>query len=218
MDKLKEFTVSTARPLPVIVLADISGSMSVDGKIQALNQAVREMLDTFRDEDDLRAEIHVAVITFGAGEAREHLPLGPAKSAAWADMPAAGNTPMGQAFQTALQLIEDRARIPGRAYRPTLVLVSDGQPNDEWKAPLDALLASERGGKAFRMAMGIGADADLDALQTFLAGADSRVFRADEARNIRSFFRLLTMSVTRRSRSANPNVASPPPADEEWDL
>ena len=66
MNKLKEFTVSTARPLPVILLADISGSMDEQGKIQSLNQAVREMIESFRDEDDLRAEIHLAVITFGS--------------------------------------------------------------------------------------------------------------------------------------------------------
>ncbi len=218
MDKLKEFTVSTARPLPVIVLADISGSMSVDGKIQALNQALREMLDTFRDEDDLRAEIHVTVITFGAGEAREHLPLGPATKATWTDMPASGNTPMGKALSAALQLTENKDRIPSRAYRPTLVLVSDGQPNDEWQGPLDALLKSERGGKAFRMAMAIGADADVDVLQAFLANGESRVFKADEARKIRTFFRFVTMSVTSRSRSANPNAAPPVPEDEDWGL
>src|SRR5580692_3339924 len=83
MTELKEFTVSSARPLPVIVLADVSGSMSEDGKIQSLNQAVREMLEAFRDEDDLRAEIHVAVITFGNRQARVHLPFEPASATSW---------------------------------------------------------------------------------------------------------------------------------------
>jgi len=66
MSKLKEFTVSAARPLPVVVLADVSGSMAVDGKIQAANLALREMIEAFQDESDLRAEIHLSVITFGA--------------------------------------------------------------------------------------------------------------------------------------------------------
>jgi uncharacterized protein YegL len=219
MTELKEFTVSSARPLPVIVLADVSGSMSVDGKILSLNQSMREMLEAFRDEDDLRAEIHVAVITFGGqDEVRQHLPLGPAAAATWLDLPAAGRTPMGAAFQAARELIEDRNAIPSRAYRPTLVLVSDGQPTDTWKAPLDALVASERGGKAFRMAMGIGADADMAVLSDFLRDPAAKVFRADEARQIRRFFRFVTMSVTARSRSANPNVTAKVPPDEEWDL
>jgi uncharacterized protein YegL len=218
MSKLKEFTTQAARPLPVVVLADVSGSMSVDGKIQALNLAVREMIDAFKDEDDLRAEIHVSVITFG-GKANVHLPLGRAAAASWTDLGANGGTPMGAAFELARALVEDRNAVPSRAYRPTLVLVSDGVPTDEWKRQLDALLQSERGGKAFRMALAIGADADHAVLQEFLADAEARVYRADEARQIRKFFQLVTMSVSARSRSANPNVAAPA-ADPNggWDL
>jgi uncharacterized protein YegL len=123
-----------ARPLPVIVLADVSGSMGVDGKIQALNHAVREMIEAFRDETDLRAEIHVCVVTFG-GKADAHLPLGRAADASWTDLGANGGTPMGAAFELARSIIEDRNIVPSRAYRPTFVLVSDGQPTDEWKEP-----------------------------------------------------------------------------------
>lgn len=218
MTELKEFTVSTARPLPVIVLADVSGSMAEQGKIQSLNLAMREMLEDFRDEEDLRAEIHVAVIAFGNQQALRHLPLGPAANAQWTDLPAKGDTPLGAALTAARELIEDRNAIPGRAYRPTLVLVSDGQPTDEWRGPLGALLQSERGAKAFRMAMGIGADADMAVLNEFLHDPEALVHRADEARQIRKFFRMVTMSVTARSRSANPNASSPVPPEEEWDL
>ncbi len=216
MSRLKEFTTQTARPLPVILLADVSGSMGVDGKIQALNHAVHEMIEAFQDESDLRAEIHVAVITFG-GKARIHLPLGPSRDASWTELGASGGTPMGAAFDIARELVEDRAVIPSRAYRPTIVLVSDGQPTDSWQQPLEALLGSERGGKAFRMALAIGADADHDVLQAFLADPEARVFRADEARHIRQFFQLVTMSVSSRSRSANPN-STPSLPDDGWDL
>ncbi|MBK7074590.1 MAG: VWA domain-containing protein [Myxococcales bacterium] len=219
--KLKEFTVSAARPLPVVVLADVSGSMGVDGKIQALNHAMKEMVTAFQDEADLRAEIQLAVVTFG-GTAQLHLPLGPARNAAWTDLGAAGGTPMGAAFDLARELIEDRGQVPNRAYRPTIVLVSDGQPTPPAceVEPLRRLLDSERGGKAFRMALAIGADADQAVLSAFLASPDARVFRADEARQIRQFFQLVTMSVSARSRSADPNVNVVPalmPGDG-WDL
>lgn len=216
MSRLKEFTAQSARPLPVILLADISGSMGVDGKIQALNHAVREMIEAFQDESDLRAEIHVAVITFG-GDARVHIPLVPARSAAWTDLGANGGTPMGAAFDLTRELVEDRNTIASRAYRPTLVLVSDGQPTDAWQSPMQALHESERGGKAYRMALAIGADADEAVLQAFLAEPAARVYRADEARQIRQFFQLVTMSVSSRSRSANPNSA-PPVTNDGWDL
>ncbi len=205
MSKLKEFTMSSARPLPVVVLADVSGSMSANGKIEALNDAVAEMIATFAEEDDSRAEIHVSVLTFGGSGAALHKPLRPANETEWEPMEASGRTPMGEAFSLVQRMIEDRDTIPSRAYRPTLVLVSDGVPTDDWRGPLDQLLQSERASKAMRFAMGIGADADHQTLTAFLANDEGRVFEAHEAREIKNFFRWVTMSVTTRSRSANPN-------------
>lgn len=215
--KLKEFVVASARPLPVLVLADVSGSMSTDSKIDVLNDAVQEMLETFANEDDTRAEIHVCVVTFGKGGAKIHQALAPASACQWQRMTAAGGTPMGAAFDIVTSIIENREQIPSRAYTPTIVLVSDGEPNDQWEAPLERLLTAERASKAARFAMGVGDDADETMLASFLAKPDARVFRAHEARQIRQFFRWVTMSVTQRTRSANPNsvvVAEPTELDD----
>jgi len=38
--KFKSFTVPTARMMPVIILTDISGSMTKQGKIAILNRAI----------------------------------------------------------------------------------------------------------------------------------------------------------------------------------
>jgi uncharacterized protein YegL len=205
MSKLKEFTMSSARPMPVIVLVDVSGSMSENGKIAALNDAVSEMIATFAEEDDTRAEIHVSVLAFGGSGASIHKPLRPARETRWEPMLASGRTPMGEAFALAQAMVEDREIVPSRAYRPTLVLVSDGVPTDDWRAPLTTLLTSERASKATRFAMGIGADADHETLTAFLSNSEGRVFAAHESREIKNFFRWVTMSVTARSRSANPN-------------
>ena len=205
MAKLKDFVVATARPLPVIVLADVSGSMSTNGKIDALNDAIQAMIESFAAEDHGRAEIHVAVIAFGKSTARLHQPLLPAAQIKWDRVAAAGKTPMGAAFDLVVKMVEDRAQIPSRAYRPTVVLVSDGQPTDEWREPLERLLASDRASKAARFALGIGDDADPAMLAEFLADPRARVYSAHEARQISHFFRWVTMSVTQRTRSVNPN-------------
>ena len=220
MPSLKEFTVSSARPLPVILLADVSGSMAADGKIDALNGAVAEMQAAFAEEEDGRAEIHLAVVTFG-GTAALHVPLSSANDVRWSPMQADGRTPLGAALHIATDLIEDRDRVPSRAYRPTIVLVSDGLPNDEWAGPLQRLLTSERAAKAERFALGIGADADRDMLRRFLDDPEGRVFEAHEGREIRKFFRWVTMSVTSRSRSTAPNRTAdvdPPDLDDYGDF
>lgn len=206
MNPMKSFTSSVARPLPVFILADVSGSMSVDGKIAALNTALREMVASCADEKG-RVEIHLAVITFGAGGARLHIPLTPARSVALPPLEAVGGTPMGAAFDAVRELVEDRRVVPGRAYTPAIVLVSDGQPNDEWKGPLQALLSAPRAAKAQRFALGVGEDADAEVLRRFINDPEGRVYAAHDAGQIQSFFRWITMSVTARSRSANPNVA-----------
>jgi len=99
--------------------------------------------------------------------------------------------------------------IPSRAYRPYIVLVSDGQPNGEWKVPLQALLSSERGKKAIRIALAIGDDANEVHLREFLADSTAKIYRAHEARDIRRFFDAFTMTVTTRSRFAHGPAGAP---------
>lgn len=221
---LNDFVVNTPRPLPVILLCDTSGSMSVDGKIEALNEAVKQMITTFAEESRIRAEIQVGLITFGQS-VNEHLPLTAAKDITdVSPMQAAGLTPLGAALNRTRMLLEDKEVIPSRAYRPVIVLVSDGYATDAWEAPLEALNRSERASKASRIAMAIGQDADRIMLEDFIDDPEAPLFEAQHARDIHKFFRAVTMSVTTRTRSANPELAAPiqiqgmPEDDEELDF
>ena len=72
MENLNDLIIQKARPLPVIILADVSGSMASDNKIGILNNAMREMIDSLKDENSLRAEIYFSVITFG-GDVMPHI-------------------------------------------------------------------------------------------------------------------------------------------------
>lgn len=204
--KLKAFAAPQPRPLPVIVLADTSGSMAENGKIDALNVALREMIQSFAKESRLRAEIQVGLITFGGKEALEHLPLIAAQRIEGMQaLQASGATPMGAAFTLARELLENKDLIPSRAYRPVVVLVSDGAPTDKWEAALEALKASERGSKATCFSLAIGADADREMLACFANDREAPVFEAHEVRDIMRFFRAVTMSVVARSSSTTPD-------------
>jgi uncharacterized protein YegL len=196
MSVFKEFTLAAARPLPVIVLADVSGSMAQDDKITILNRSIEDMAADFAVQQSRRAEIQLAVITFGNGEARLVQPLAPTTAFAWQRPEPYGNTPLGAALDLVREMLEDRDQIPSRAYRPTLVLVSDGIPNDVWEEPLARLLHSERAAKAFRVAVAVGDEADRQMLGRFLANPQARVFDAHEAADISKIFRRVTMSVS----------------------
>lgn len=201
------------RMMPVIILADISGSMNKQGKIAILNRSIDNMIQEFADDDLAVADIHIAVITFGKSGAVIHTPLTQASKIRWEDMKAEGTTPMAAAFELANQLLEDKDLIPSRSYYPNLILVSDGVPTNEkgrasknWQQPLNTLLTSERASKALRFAMGIGEDIEKDVLNQFVANQIMQipVFAANET-NIKRFFRWVTYSVVTRSRSTNPN-------------
>ncbi|PSL13089.1 uncharacterized protein YegL [Marinobacterium halophilum] len=223
MSELKKFQVQSARPLPVIVLADTSGSMSIDGKIEALNQGLKEMLSSFASESRLRAEIQVSVISFGGDQAEMILPLTPAHQIeGMKELEAAGPTPLGSALKIANSLVEDKERIPSRSYKPVLVLISDGYPTDEWQGPFERFANGERAQKATRFAMAIGSDADESMLADFANDPEAPLFRAENARDIHRFFRAVTMSVSARSQSVKPNQSTPlqiPSENEEdWEF
>lgn len=209
MSGLKQFQMSSARPLPIIVLADVSGSMGVDGKIEALNAALKEMINTFSTESRLRAEIQVSLITFGGTQAATHLQLTPAHEAPKIEpLIASGGTPMGSALEAVREILENKELISSRAYRPVLVLVSDGLPTDDWRQSFLRLQDSERAKKATRLAMAIGADADEEMLQSFIQDVEAPLFKAHNARDIHRFFRAVTLSVTTKSRSPNPDQSA----------
>ena len=195
---VSKFTVAKAKPLPVILLLDTSGSMSGQ-KIDALNRAVDEMITTFKGAGDSETEIDVAVITFG-------------RDVFWSDLEAEGGTPMGTAIAMAKAMIEDKSVIPSRAYRPTVVLVSDGKPTDSWEEPLDAFIGEGRSSKCDRMAMAIGYDADETVLAKFIRATEYPLFYAKDAAGLRDAFRFVTMSVTVRTNSQDANVVPSPAA------
>ncbi|EKQ7210327.1 hypothetical protein L378_01698 [Klebsiella pneumoniae MGH 32] len=208
----KKFTTPTARPLPVVLLLDISGSMSGE-KIENLNKAVRDMLDAFAQEEKMETEILVSVITFG-DQVELHVPYIRASQVQWQGLQASGMTPMGTALEMAKDMIEDKETTPSRAYRPTIVLVSDGQPNDRWERPMEDFILEGRSSKCDRMAMAIGRDADEAVLKRFIEGTPHDLFYAENAGQMHEFFQRVTMSVTLRTQSRNPNVL---PASIELD-
>ena len=206
MASLNDFVMQKPRPLPVIVAVDRSGSMSADGKIDALNIALREFINSIKDEDTA-VDLQVAFYSFGGSEAICELPLtsvdmvDPSKFS----FAAQGRTPMGQAFSLIKAMIEDRNIIPSRSYKPTVVLLTDGIPTDDYVTPLKSLVSEGRSSKAFRIAMAIGDDADKDMLGKFVSSPELLV-TGENARDIKKFFRFVTMTVTSRTRSQTPDA------------
>ncbi|MET0623457.1 MAG: VWA domain-containing protein [Pyrinomonadaceae bacterium] len=169
-----------SRPLHFIWIADSSGSMEQDGKIQALNTAIREAIPHMRKvaEDNPNAQVLVRAVKFSNGALWHISQPTPVADFAWTDLAAEGETDMGKA----LQLVAEQLKMPPmseRALPPVLVLVSDGQPTDDFEAGLKALMDEPWGKKAVRIAISIGRDADDEVLQRFIGNSELKPLAAN---------------------------------------
>jgi len=198
------YVVSEPKSIPVVLLLDTSTSMSGE-KIESLNKAVKIMINEFKKAETKETFIKIAIITFGNQGVKLHTPLTEASKVDFEPLTAGGWTPMGTALKMAKDMIEDKSIILGRDYRPAVVLVSDGQPNDEWQHPMDSFINEGRSKKCDRIALAIGEDADKNILNKFIVGCENPLFYADDAKDIINAFKKITMSVTLRTSSVNPN-------------
>lgn len=184
------------KKLPVILLLDVSSSMQ-GAKIDSLYNATCDMIDTFVGAQLKEQSIDVAIITFGR-EIKLHTPYTPVKELQEKGLEhfqADGMTPMGTAIQMAKDMIDDKSVTPSRIYRPAVVLVSDGEPNDEWRNPMARFIHDGRSAKCQRFAVAIGEEADRTVLETFTQDSDN-VFYAANVSDLAECFKTVSMSVT----------------------
>lgn len=190
------------RPLHFIWIADCSGSMAVDGKIQSLNTAIKEAIPHMQDvaDENPNAQVLVRAVRFSDG-AQWHVSQ-PTDIAdfKWEDLDAGGVTAMGKA----LAIVADQLKIPPmdeRALPPVLVLISDGQPTDDFTGGLQALLNEPWGRKAVRIAIAIGEDADQDVLKKFIANPELRPLQANNPESLIKYIRWVSTAVLKSASS-----------------
>jgi uncharacterized protein YegL len=209
------------RPLHFIWMADCSGSMDVDGKIQSLNTAIKEAIPNMQAvaDENPNAEVLVRAIKFSSG-AQWHVSQPTEVSVfRWEDLTAEGVTDMGKA----LSMVADQLKIPPmseRALPPVLVLISDGQPTDDYAGGLKALMDQPWGRKAVRIAIAIGEDADTEVLQKFIGNPELKPLQANNPEALVKYIKWVSTAVlksasapaSQTSDSATPGMNVPIPA------
>jgi uncharacterized protein YegL len=184
-----------------------------DGKIQALNNAIAEALPHMREvaQSNPGSELLVRALTFSTG-AQWHVPEPtPVSTFQWQSIGAGGETQMGRAFK----MLADVLKMPpmdNRALPPVLVLVSDGMPTDDYRSGLDALMSEIWARKSVRLAIGIGRDADLQVLQSFINNSELHPLEARNADQLVNYIRwAATTAVSAASSPASTPVAGGTP-------
>ena len=172
------------RPLQFIWIVDCSGSMQ-GKKIESLNLAIKESIKPMQDvaDENPNAEVLVRVIKFSDGAQWHVSQPTEVHNFKWTDLNADGVTDMGKA----LTMLADALKLenmPQRGLPPVLVLVSDGQPTDDFNGGLKAVMEQPWGTKAVRIGVAIGEDADLDVLQKFIGNGEVKPLVASNVQDL----------------------------------
>ena len=192
------------RPLHFFWMADCSGSMK-GAKIQTLNFAIKDALPEMvrvADENP-NAQVLVRSIKFSNGAAWHVTNPTPVADYQWDDLEADGLTDMG----AALKMIAHELKLPpegtmsDRALPPVIVLISDGQPTDDFKGGLKELMDQPWGKKAVRIAVAIGEDAATEVLQAFIGNPDIKVLAANNPEALVKHIKWVSTAVLKSASS-----------------
>lgn len=166
LDAAVEFATNPEPRCACVLLLDTSGSMA-GRPIAALNDGLAAFARDLGLDALARQRVEVAVVTFG-GDVHVRQDFITAGQYEPAPLTAGGGTPMGEAVERALDMIE-RRKVEYREngivyYRPWVFLITDGAPTDDWQAASARVRdAEEASGVAF-FAVGV-EDADMGVLE-----------------------------------------------------
>lgn len=199
--------------VPCVLLLDTSYSMT-GPPITLLNEGLRLYEEDVKKDPLASQRVETAVVSFGGSvDVVQDFVIAGAFAAP--RLEASGNTPMGQAIERGLELVEERKRVYKEAklnyFRPWIFLVTDGAPTDEWQGAVDRLKAAEEAGSVVFFAVGVeGADFDFLAL----VSAKRRPVKLMETR-FREMFLWLSQSQKRVSAGKADDQAQLP-STQEW--
>jgi uncharacterized protein YegL len=182
---------------PCLLLLDTSGSMA-GRPIEELNAGIRAFYEELQSDSLAVKRVEVALISFG--------PVRIISTFSTADffldptLAAEGDTPLGEAITTGIDLIRKRKeeyRSNGISfYRPWIFLITDGSPTDKWQHAASMVREGENA-KAFAFfAIGV-QNADMNVLRQISVREPLRL----QGLKFREFFQWLSNSMKSASRS-----------------
>ena len=186
------------RTMTLFFVVDTSGSM-YGSKIGTLNAAVEDAIPEIRQisRENADAQIKIAVLEFSNGANwLTHAPIEVADYS-WNFLNADGATDLGAACAELNAKLSRNAFMNDVAgsFAPAIFLLSDGEPTDEYKKPLDELKNNNWFKKAIKAAIAIGDDANKDVLKEF-TGSSETVLTVHSPEALRKLIRFVSVTAS----------------------
>jgi len=136
----------------------------------AVNTAIAEILPELSDiSDNADAQIKIAALEFSSGAKWLYEKPIEAESFRWNDLSAGGITDFGEACKMLNQKLSRNEFMQDAvgSFAPVIILLSDGEPTDNYKKDLDTLKSNNWFKAGIKIAIAIGDDANQDVLKEF---------------------------------------------------
>ncbi len=155
-----EFADNPEPRCPCVLLLDTSGSMS-GMKIRELNSGLQTFAEELLSDTMAVKRVEVGIVTFGPVQTLQQFVTADAFQPP--TLVASGDTPMGAAILTAVNLVSERKAAYKASgigyYRPWLLLITDGSPTDDVTAAAATIREGETSKSLMFFAVGVeGAD------------------------------------------------------------
>lgn len=194
-----ETTPISRRSMTIFFLVDTSGSMS-GAKIGAVNAAIEEVTPELQSiaEDNIESDLKVAVLKFSNGvEWLYDSGAIEVENFVWQGIPGElrGVTDLGHAFRELndkLSRGEFMQQASG-SFEPAIILLTDGEPTDDWKSGLDKLKENSWFKHSIRIAVAAGDDANQEVLKEFTGNVEA-VFEVHKAKELRDLIKLIAVT------------------------
>jgi len=204
------------RDLHLFFLIDASDSMSYGGKVETLNNAIREAIPHIREiAREAEGTIKVHALSFSTG-ARWIVKNVDIRDFTWDNITTKGVTDMGRGFEILAEKLSSDFQ-GERGYQPVMILLSDGLPTDDYESGLKKLKATKWGSKAIRISIAIGSETDVDVLQDFIGDSfrgELKPLKAKNASELKNYIRWASTAASNASINPMKGLLPPPPTIE----
>ena len=177
MDLLDSVESIPRRTMTMFFLIDTSGSME-GSKIGAVNSAMEEVMPIIGDISDKNpdAEIKIAVLDFSSEVKWLYDEPKTASNFQWRNVDAKGMTSLGDAclhLEEKLHQSNGFMKSASGSFAPVFILMSDGEPTDNYQLGLNKLKNNNWFKEGLRFAIAIGDDANKDVLEEFTGSKEA---------------------------------------------
>ncbi len=185
------------RQMTLFFLIDTSGSMA-GNKIGSVNDAIENVLPMIGEisDENTDAEIKIAVLEFSTTTNWLYDEPKLSNEFIWQKAQAGGLTSLGEAC---VELNKKLSRnggfmsTPSGCFAPSIILLSDGGPTDNFEAGLNTLRQNSWFKNAIKMAVAIGDDCDENVLESF-TGSKESIVRVKNIEALKKMIRIIAIT------------------------